>query len=168
MKSTFVPAQITTVEDKIAGNLGLNQLVLLAAPVFVAGAMFMLLPPFVKVTPLKVILSTVIFVVSASMAIRIRGKLLVEWAVVLLRYNVRPRYSVFNKNDMYLRAKQVEPSEEPAEEKTTNKTKRLLTALPKLPVPIVARLEAAIRDPRANFSIEKRKGKLHVHITEIK
>jgi hypothetical protein len=168
MKSTFVPAQITTVEDKIAGNLSLNQLVLLAAPVFVAGAMFILLPPFVKVTPIKVVLSTVIFVVSASMAIRIRGKLLVEWAVVLLRYNVRPRYSLYNKNDMYLRTKQVEPNEELTEETAATQTKKLLPALPKLPVPDIARLEAIIRDPRANFSVEKRKGKLHVHITEIK
>lgn len=168
MKTTLVPAQVTTVEDKIAGNLGLNQLVLLATPVFIAGAMFMLLPPFVKVTPLKVVLSTVIFVISASMAIRIRGKLLVEWAVVLLRYNVRPRFSVYNKNDMYLRTGQTELNEELVEEAETTKTKKLLPALPKLPLPDIARLEAAIRDPRANFSVEKRKGKLHVHITEIK
>lgn len=168
MKTTLVPAQVTTVEDKIAGNLGLQQLLLLASPVFIGGAMFILLPPFVKVTTLKVVLSTVIFVVCASMAIRIRGKLLIEWAVVLLRYNVRPRYSVYNKNDSYLRQAKNDMQEVSENEEQVAKVKKHIPVVPKLPTPDLARLEAVIHDPRANFSISNRKGKLNVHITEIK
>lgn len=168
MKTTLVPAQVTTVEDKITGNLSLQQLLLLASPVFIGGAMFMLMPPFVKVTTLKVVIGTIIFVISASMAIRIRGKLLIEWGVVLLRYNVRPRYFIFNKNDSYLRQSQHDHVEIEERDTVPKKKKKLLPVIQNLPTPDIARLEAVIHDPRANFSILKKKGKLNVHITEIK
>ena len=41
MRTTVVPAQVTTVEDKIAGNLGLSQLLLLTLPVFGGSALFL-------------------------------------------------------------------------------------------------------------------------------
>jgi len=45
MKVTVVPAQVTTVEDRIVGSLGFSQLVLIVTPVFIAAALFAVLPP---------------------------------------------------------------------------------------------------------------------------
>jgi hypothetical protein len=36
MRTTVIPAQITTVEDRIAANLNLTQIILLLASLFVA------------------------------------------------------------------------------------------------------------------------------------
>lgn len=103
MKSTIVPAQITTVEDKIAGSLSMSQLVLLCAPIFIDGVLYILFPPGLKFVLYKVILCIAIALVCASMAIRIKGKVLLLWAIVIVRYNLRPRYYLFDKNDTYLR-----------------------------------------------------------------
>lgn len=47
MRMTVVPAQITTVEDRIIGNLGFSQILLLIVPLFVSAGVFVLLPPFI-------------------------------------------------------------------------------------------------------------------------
>lgn len=168
MKSTMVPAQVTTVEDKIAGNLSLQQLLMLTSPIFIAAAIYVLIPPTLHLTAAKVVISLAIFVVFASMAIRIKGKLLVEWAVVIVRYNVRPRYFIFNKNDSYLRQSMNPELVEENDTETIKKPKTKTHHLPKLSVPELVRIESAITDPRANFNLQTRKGKLNVHITEIK
>ena len=168
MKSAMVPAQVTTVEDKIAGNLSLQQLLMLTSPIFIGAALFVLFPPMLRLTPLKLITSAVIFIVFASMAIRIKGRLLVEWAVVMARYNVRPRYYVFNKNDGYLRTSIKPVAIEEKGQEITNKPRVKTHHLPKLSVPELVRIEGAIADPRANFNVMTRKGKLNVNITEIK
>ena len=41
MKMTVVPAQVTTVEDRIIGNLGFSQILLLIVPVFAAAGIFL-------------------------------------------------------------------------------------------------------------------------------
>ena len=43
---TVVPAQVTTVEDRIIGNLGFSQILLLIVPVFASAFIFGLFPPF--------------------------------------------------------------------------------------------------------------------------
>jgi len=48
MKTTTVPAQVTTVEDRLAGNLSLTQLLLLVCPVFVSCLIYVVFPPFIK------------------------------------------------------------------------------------------------------------------------
>ncbi len=45
MKTQVIPAQITTIEDKIAGNFSLTQILLLMFPVFWAAAVYTLLSP---------------------------------------------------------------------------------------------------------------------------
>ena len=44
MRTTVVPAQVTTVEDRIIGKLGFSQIVLLMIPVFLSAGIFTLLP----------------------------------------------------------------------------------------------------------------------------
>lgn len=169
MKTTMVPAQVTTVEDKIAGNISLQQLLLLSSPVFIGVAIYVLFPPMIKLNALKIAISCFVFIVFASMAIRIKGKLLLEWLVVIVRYNVRPRFYIFNKNDHYLRSSSKKVNEEESNKIEAKKHPKIsLPHLPSLSTPEIVRIENAITDPRANFNFTARKGKLNVHITEIK
>src|SRR5258708_18652430 len=100
MKVTVVPAQVTTIEDRIAGNLGLSQLLLLIAPVFGSSAIYMILPPNMQSAPYKLVLIATLVFVGCLLAIRIKGKILLFWLAIIFRYNLRPKYYVFNKNSL--------------------------------------------------------------------
>ncbi|MCL5411927.1 MAG: hypothetical protein M1150_04320 [Patescibacteria group bacterium] len=103
MKTTIIPAQITTVEDKIAGNLNSTQLMLLMIFLFSSAIIYLVLPPRSGVVLYKIILSGFFFLVCVTLAIRIKGKIVLEWLKVTGVYNLRPKYYLFNKNDLYLR-----------------------------------------------------------------
>ena len=168
MKTTTVPAQVTTVEDRFAGNLSLSQLLLLVCPVFISCLVYVVFPPFIKLSIFKVCLSALIFLVFTIMSIRIKGKIILMWLLLVLKYRQRPRYYLFNKNDLNLRVLVVE---EP-EEVNVVKTRVVEDAEPqpsiKLATPDLVRLELAIADPRSNFNFKTNKnGVLSVHITEI-
>lgn len=45
MKTTVVPAQITTVEDKIAGSLTFTQIIMLVIPLLTSTAIYVLILP---------------------------------------------------------------------------------------------------------------------------
>jgi hypothetical protein len=170
MKTTTVPAQVTTVEDKIAGSLTLSQLFLLIAPIFVASAIYLIIPPTMHLTIFKCGLSFIIWLISAVMAIRWKGKIVLLWLAVLFRYAIRPRYYIFNKNDLYLRrgSADIEPeqpdkAEDREESSATSRPADVLSPLERF------RLETAMADPRAKLHfITNRKGDLSVHITEVK
>ncbi|MFO0862580.1 MAG: PrgI family protein [Candidatus Saccharibacteria bacterium] len=169
MKTTTVPAQVTTVEDKIAGNLNLAQLLLLAASVFNGFALYIIVPPTMKFSIVKILLCLLVMLVFASLAIRIRGKLIIFWFGLLVRYNIRPRYYVFDKNDSYLRVADAEK----APQVTQVSEKKVRGTVPKLQadLPLLhrVRLETAIADPRAKLTFHTtKKGGLNVRITEIK
>lgn len=167
MRSTIVPAQITTVEDKIAGNLGLSQLILLTLPVFGGSVLFVVLPPFFTYATYKVVLIVCFAALCAVLAIRIKGRILLFWGVAILRYNVRPRYYVFNKNSEHLRSiSPVAQQEEISEEAQPKKLYRSL--LPQLSTPDLVKIEDIIANPKANLHFRtNRKGELSVHITEV-
>jgi len=168
MRSTVVPAQITTVEDKIAGSLGLSQLILLTVPIFGGSALFVFLPPFFSYATYKVVLITAFAALCGLLAIRIKGKILLLWGVVLLRYNSRPRYYVFNKNDVHLRDIAPRVKEEKAVEQAKPE-KKLLPSLPQLSTAELVRIENIITNPQANLHFKtNRKGELYVHITEVR
>lgn len=167
MRSTIVPAQITTVEDRIAGNLGLSQLLLLTGPVFGGSALFVLLPPFFNYAVYKVVLITGFAVLCGLLSIRIKGRILLIWLVALLRYNLRPKYYVFDKRHPHLRdtAPRLKPK------KTPEETKPKQAARPELP-PLspaeLVKIEGIISSPEANFRLEvNKKGELSVRFTEV-
>ena len=169
MKTAIVPAQVTTVEDKIAGNLSLTQLLLLATPVFVSSGVYVVIPPVLHLTILKLLLSFLIFITFATLAIRVRGKILLAWAVLVFRYRLRPRYYIFDKNDMHLRKSTAEAPGQVLIEESNLQTKTKRIPLFNLPTAELVRLESAIADPRANFNFRaNRKGGLDVHIKQIK
>ncbi len=103
MRTTVVPAQITTVEDKIAGNLNLTQILLFLGAIFSATILYVVLPPTYKLNPIKIAASLLAISTFTILAMRIKGKIILDWLLVLSNYNLRPKYYVFNKNDNCLR-----------------------------------------------------------------
>jgi hypothetical protein len=168
MKTTIVPAQVTTVEDKIAGNLNFTQLLLLVTPVFISGALFAFLPPFMNLRGYKIVISVSIAVVCMTLAIRIKGKILLLWISIIGRYNLRPRYYLYNKNDLHLR---VEPKQKAdvAFETAVNVKKTEVKKVQDMPLTELVRLENVVSDPRSKFHFKAtKKGGLRVYIQEIK
>ena len=168
MKVTVVPAQVTTIEDKIAGNLGPSQLALLAAPVFGGSVLYMLLPPMLHDAIYKLVTIGLLFLACGLLAIRIKGKIVLLWLVTLLRYNLRPRFYVYDKRSLRGRENShddpvAELEDEPVA--TTHKVRKALS----LSTAEVAELERLIENPAANLSFTaSKKGKLYVRITEVR
>jgi len=168
VKATVVPAQVTTVEDRIMGSLGFSQLILLIVPIFIGGGLFVLLPPFMDGSTYKYIVIGIVTLLCIVMAIRIKEKLIAHWLVVMLRYNLRPTYYVSNKNTTAHREHYITKSSKPThdQEKATTKTTR---ALPHLEINKAAQVYALINDPEANVRFEPTtKGGFNVRFTEIK
>ena len=99
MRSTVVPAQITTIEDKIAGSLNFTQVFLLILPVFVAIILYAVFPPIMLLAWYKVWLVLVVTIISVGLAVRIKEKLVLDWLIVILRFLMRPGRYIVNKND---------------------------------------------------------------------
>lgn len=165
MKTTIVPAQITTVEDKIAGSLGFTQLLLLVVPVFLGAALFVVLPPFFRVTLLKTSVVLVLTLICITMAVRIKGVIVLSWILILLRYNQRPRHYLYDKNSSYLRI--ISTTE--AQPSTLVVAKELPEHSPLLVPGELVRAQMVVDDPRAKFHIRAdRKGVLRAYIYEVK
>jgi hypothetical protein len=161
MKTRIIPAQITTVEDKIAGNLNLTQIVLLMLPIFWLMIVYTLFTPQMNFTLYKVPL---IFVVSISfmiLALRIKGKIVIEWLVILATYNTRPRYYLFDKNNTYLRDIAPIPSKQKVVHKASVRQEK---SIPKLLSPKeLLQLEQLLARPDVRFSVKaERKGGFNV------
>ncbi len=103
MRATTIPAQITTVEDKIAGNLNMTQVSLLAIPIIFTAMAYTAFPPTFHFALYKLPFILLVVVLCIVLSLRIKGKVVLNWLLVVLRYNFRPRYYVFDKNDEYLR-----------------------------------------------------------------
>ena len=99
MKTSVVPAQITTVEDKIAGNLTFTQIILLIIPLILGTIIYVLTPPTSKVTILKSAIIGIVFATFGLLAIRFKGRTIADWLVILLRFGLRPNLYLFIKND---------------------------------------------------------------------
>lgn len=167
MRTANVPAQVTTVEDQVAGNLSMSQLALILAPFFVGGGIYALLPPDFEGATYKVVITVVVAVICAIAAVRFRGKILLLWAIVLLNYNLRPRHYVYNKNDTYLRdTPKPEQKEEPAKAEVRQEQELPANTLS---VPDLVKLQDIVTDPKAKLRfLTDKKGGLRVHVTEVK
>ncbi len=166
MKVTVVPAQVTTVEDKIMGSLSLSQLMLLLMPVFIGAALFATLPPVMESAVYKYILIGIVTIICLVLSIRIRGRIIALWIVTILRYNLRPKYHLFNKNVTALRKDYADSKQSDQEAVPTETIPK--TYLPKLGTLETARVLAAIEHPAANMQLTTtKKGGLRVRLTEI-
>ena len=167
MRSTVVPAQVTTVEDRIMGSLGFSQLALLVIPVFIAAALFVILPPVMHSSAYKYAIMIVIGLLMGILAIRIKGKIILFWLITILRYNLRPNYYLFNKNTDTLRD-DPQPNMQTEEEKAKSVTKRDTAKLPRLALHDATRVLETIQRQNSNLRFEMtKKGGLRVRFTEV-
>lgn len=98
MKVALVPAQVTSVEDRIIGNLSSAQTILLIGPLFFGGLLLALAPPYMALSLYKLVIGLGLISVGAILAIRFKGKLLGKWLLIYLKYYLRPKIYVYNKN----------------------------------------------------------------------
>lgn len=100
MRTTIIPAQITTVEDKIAGSLNFTQILLLMTPVLWGTLVYAIFAPMMKIASYKIWLVLVVAAICLTLALRVKEKIVAEWIAVLLKYKLRPKYYLFNKNNL--------------------------------------------------------------------
>lgn len=170
MRSTVIPAQITTVEDKIAGNLNLTQIMLFLGAIFATTFLYVVLLPTYHLTPLKVIVGLVIVIGFVTLAIRTKGKIILDWLLILSRFTLRPKYYVYDKNDSYLRTLYL--PEIPLKAKlfakrvSSQKTTSIETA--DLGIKDLVKLDALVKDKNLSFSFKtSKKGGLNVAFEQI-
>lgn len=99
MRTTIIPAQITTVEDKIAGSLNMTQILILMFPVLWTAIIYILFAPTMKLVAYKLGLIAIVTIICLVLVIRIKDKIVAEWLGVVLCYHFRPRFWLYNKND---------------------------------------------------------------------
>jgi hypothetical protein len=165
MKSTIVPAQITTIEDRFSGNLSLQQILLLSSSVFIGFAIYVFLPPFLKLDSYKIVLMILMFFIISITAVRIKGKLVLFWIITILNYNRRSQYFVFNKNSMHCRE-----NKSNKEVKTDTDKPMKKASIKRLPISFEDRslLKELINKPLADISFSTgKKGELYVNFRKI-
>lgn len=167
MRSSIVPAQITTVEDKIAGNISVRQAILLGTPILFGFVISVLFPPSGEIVGYKIVITVILFAACGSLAIQIKERLLLDWTKLLISYYTRPDFYVYDKNSTYLRnIADVEKVEDlNSEVVVVKKTPPVSNISPKE----FTRLKKLAVDKRSGvkFKVGK-KGELNVQITEVK
>lgn len=166
MKATIVPAQITTVEDRIMGSLGLSQLLLLTLPLFLAAASYCLLPPVTAGSSYKYISIGVVTLVCCLLAVRLKGKILAAWVVLVVQYHLRPKRYLYDKNSPAYRPSydaRYAGADDPA-----TVPPRPVARVPRLAPREAARVLQAIDNQALQLRFETtKKGGLNVRLTEI-
>jgi hypothetical protein len=169
MRISIVPAQITTVEDKIAGNISVQQAMLLGVPVLFGFIIALVFPPSGQFVAYKIAIVTGLFVICGSLAIRIKDRIVAQWLKLFVIYSARPLHYVYDKNSTYLRSTEAEEaavSDEVIDMQPINKP--MVTSSNISPKEFV-RLEQFATDTRAGMKFEVgKKGELNVRITEVK
>ena len=141
MKTSVVPAQVTTIEDRIIGNLGFSQILLLIIPVFLSAGIFTFLPPILNGALYKYILMAILLILCIILSIRIRGK--------MLREN-------YTKKEIPIKKETISRSYE-KQKKTVQ-----------LDISTTMKARELIENPTANTRFETdKKGALHVRFTQV-
>ncbi len=96
MKSSIIPADITSSEDKIAWNLSITQVILLIVPVFLTGILFIILPPFTKFEVYKLVIAFPFILIFSILSIRIKDRIVLDIVITRFRYYFRPRLYIYN------------------------------------------------------------------------
>ena len=169
MKRSIVPAQVTTVEDRLVGGLTPHQLALLIGPFCFGFIAFAVMPPNFHLVLYKLVMVLILESIGAVLSIRIKGKILLLWIVTVARYNGRPRYYKYNKNDLFLRDTvsadaEVNEAGPGAVVETRPEKER-----PPLDLADVVKVEALMENPDAKLRfITGKDGRLNVVIQEVK
>ncbi len=167
MRTTVVPAQITSVEDRIAGNFTFAQILLLIAALLVGTGVYVGIAPRTDLTPLKSILVVIQFLFFGGLAIRYNGKILAQWLVVYFAFYRRPRFYIFTKNDPIHR--NVVLPEAPKKELAIPATTKLEQVRPHLSFAEQMRVDQLLESDSLTLSFElAKKGGIDVSLVPIK
>ncbi len=158
MKTVSIPAQITSVEDRIVGGLTLAQLGLIAAPVFIDFAIYVALPRPMKLNIYKICLIFLISSFLLILALRLKGKLVLFWLLTLISFRVRPKLFVYDKNTLAYRTALTSESRGESATSTLQEAKG--------PEPVKQDKYYQPKSSHKISFIEERKGKLHVYVGE--
>ncbi len=151
MRTTIIPAQITTVEDTIAGNLNLTQILLLISSLFINTFIYSFLPVRLAFTTYKIPLMVLVFAVCITLSLRIKQRIVLNWLVILATYAIRPHIYLFNKNAEFARHVVVHNEKPP---KVHSKVQApVLKAQPRLTLPFD--YNSLIRNPSLNIRFKR-------------
>lgn len=130
--------------------------------------MYIGFPPELNFALYKIILFFVIGIFSGTLAIRIKEKMIISWLIILLRFVVRPKYFIFNKNDLTEREiirEEIVPLTKKA--KVYQKAEQKQTQ--RISFGQAIQFEKFINNPKASISFRfERKGGLNVSVSEIR
>jgi hypothetical protein len=101
MKYCAIPAQITSVEDKIVGNFSFKQIILLSLPLFLSALIYFLLPPFSKFEIYKIIIFLPCSLFMSVLSVRLKGQILLDWLILRFRYEIRPSIYINRTTDYF-------------------------------------------------------------------
>lgn len=168
MKTTVVPAQITTVEDRIAGSLTLVQILLLIIPMVIGVLIYSSFGPKMHASTLKIVLIVMQALFFGILAIRYQGKILGDWLIVILRFRARPRQYIYTKKDLSHRQIVIEKPENDSKTEQAKETMQIaeieeLSLLEQLKVKKIMESE----NLSVSFKVSK-KGGFDVSLKEIK
>lgn len=170
MKTTVIPAQITTIEDKIVGNLNLTQIVLMMVPIFWITIVYALFFPVMRLSWYKLPVVLVVTLICLGLALRIKGKVVLNWLLVLVKFNVRPKYYVFNKNDEFLRTIDLPVFEVKTKAvKKTKAEKETKVNVPNFDIKELIQLDNLIDNENVSFRLKAgKKGGFNVAFEQVK
>jgi len=164
MKTTIVPAQITTVEDKIIGNLSFTQILLFIAALFISVAIYIVFPTPLKLTVYKLALMLLSIIICFALAIRVRSKILIHWLFLVVNYSQRPQFYVFNKNDVSMRDIFFEKKQKIVNAKSLHNAR--LKAARNLSVKEFAMLSKVVEYSNKNVRLQfNKKGEVHATVS---
>jgi hypothetical protein len=168
MRVSVVPAQITTVEDRIIGCLGFMQILILVSAILCGAGVFVVLPPMMGEAWYKYGIIAAVLVVGSTLSIRVRGVILAHWVSIIVRYNQRPMYYVADKNTTAYRQRDKDKDDQAhmpvhTSPGTVSRHQPVL-----LDASARAKARAVIDDPAAHIRIATdTKGGVHVRITQV-
>lgn len=169
MRISIVPAQITTVEDKIAGNISVQQAALLGIPILLGFIIAVVFPPSGQFVTYKIAIVFGLFIICGSLAIRIKDRIIAQWLKLFAVYYARPLYYVYDKNSTYLRFDKAEGVTPDEVSQAQQPVKQLPVITTNISPKEFVRLEQFATDIRAGMKFEVgKKGELNVRITEVK
>lgn len=167
MKTAIVPAQVTTIEDRIAGNFTIAQFLIFMLGLGVATLLYLVMAPKYQFNPSKTVAIVTALVLVLPLAIRVQGKIVADWLIILTRFTSRPHRYIFTKNDPAARSVPVaEPKAKTVSPKIVVTTK---TATEKLTVPDEATAAKLLKNPglAVRFVLAE-KGGIDVSLTPVK
>jgi hypothetical protein len=166
MRQTIIPAQITTLEDKIAGNLNFTQISLLMIPIFLTLGAYAFMKPTMNLNPPKIAFILITALIFIVLSIRVKGKVILEWAIIYSRFSLRPSLYLFDKNDQC--ARELESVDlgnyAPLEKPSLNLIKT--TRDPAL-IPVRLKLDQLLSNKGMGLKYTLKEGSLHVAYSKI-